>query len=438
MLLRFLILFSFLFLVKSSFTQEVFLKINQEKNQKINIKLKGFYGNETYLIDSLVSKSKNTQFIVKNNQFYEGFYRLIINDSLGFDFILTKSDTIEFVFNTADFYNTLEIYGSHDNQLLFQLKKELSTMNNQINYLKSVEVYDSLSYYAVKNGVLQLKKEKNKKLDFYAETFKNKVFSYLAIMNKEIVSEGKKAALQEYLSYLNFSNESLIRTNIYPIKIVDFFALYFSPEESSFKTACDTLLKHASVNPVVYNYTLYFLLKLFSEIGPEVIFQYLLTDHYLKNACDLDLNNEELGKRITKFTNILPGNISPALTGSNLAGKYFTSEKLISKHKKTIYFFWNPDCYYCKQIIPELIKSYPSLLKNNISIISFAITTDKIAWKTFSEEFKFPWPDLSDLKGWDSPIVSDFMVTKSPFIIVVDKNSIILEFDFKVSNISQL
>lgn len=428
---------AFFIFVKNDFAQTSTLRIYQEGSYKTKITLEGFYGNTSYLIDSTWIDNISFNYSIKSNQFYEGFYRLVINDTLTFDFIATNNDTIDFVFNPLNFHNSLKIEKSNDNILLLQFKKEISQFNSQINILKNTEVYDSISFYAVRNLVTQMKIEKNKMIFKYQSNFKNKIFSILANMNKEILANNPIDAEQEFFSNIHFENECIIRTNSYPLKLIDYFAYFYSPDEKSFKIACDSLLSRASVNSVVYNYTLHFLLKLFSEIGPEVIFHYILSNHYLKNSCDLAIDNIELAGRIQKFTSLMPGNRIPILIGQDLNGKllsYF--EKNLNK--KTILFFWNPNCFFCTDLVPKLIKAYPKIKRMNFNIISFAITTSKMEWKDMRKKYKFPWSDISDLNGWDSPQISKFMVTKSPFIIIIDEKLIIQKFDLKPENLNKL
>lgn len=429
----FQLLKKFLFLLilfHSSFTAHAYqVKIQFLKNELPSVELYGFYGSENFFIKKYESNNGIINFDIPTVNFYEGFYRLKFNDQVSYDFVVAKNDSILIRFDPDEFSSTLKIEWSEDNKKLLSLKKELSSIHFQIELVKSVNPIDSLTQFTISVALNNLFEEKNKILENYCASFSNPVFCKLTKMNKEIITENHTASFSTYFQNIDLTDSCIIRTNLFPGKIIDYFAFNTDLDEVSFKNGIDSILTRSKSNHLVYEYTLYYFLNLFGKVGPEVIFQYLLKEYYLVNSCDLQIENKDLLSQIDKFVSLMPGNKSPELIGRSVKGKEIAFFSELNKADETIIIFWNPDCHFCKEIIPELIKKYNSIQKNNKQIISFAITSDKGQWESAIKTLKFPWIEMSDLKGWDSENVKKFMVTKTPFFIKLNKEGMIIEFD---------
>src|SRR5690606_24637802 len=135
------------------------------------------------------------------------------------------------------------------------------------------------------------------------------LFCKLIEMNREILVKNPIEAEEEYLKSMHLDDSIAIRTNYLSIKIIDYINKFYEPDEASFKLACDKLLKYSSINKNNFNYVLYFLLKIFNEVGPEIIFQYLVNNYYLKENCSDEISiNNKLSTHINKVIAMLPGN----------------------------------------------------------------------------------------------------------------------------------
>lgn len=427
----------FVFIPKSHANFIMQLKLIGTENEKVE--LSGFYGAENFKITE-IKKNKNQlyRYTIEQGVFYEGFYRISINDTLIYDFIVTRNDSIHLEVDIRNFKNTLKLSHNKNNELLLKLKKELSKVNTILNNVQKING-DSITNASVQLYIYNLQSEKNSIIEEYCIKFDSPVFKSLSRMNKDILPDST-GAISENSFFTDFNlNDSCVKhTNLFPSRIIDYFAKFTDLDETTFKLAVNRLLSLAKNNPSNYDFTMYFLLQLFGEVGPEIIFQYVLSEHYLKNTCDLEIKNDELAKRIKKFTSLLPGNSTQPLVASTIKGKEIKLSEITKANSTTLLFFWNPDCHFCKELIPKLKKEYKKYRKKGIEILSFAITTEKSSWENISNEYKFPWKDISDLKGWDSPIISDFMVTKSPFLILIDRNNIITKFDFQPELLNQL
>ena len=59
--------------------------------------------------------------------------------------------------------------------------------------------------------------------------------------------------------------------------------------------------------------------------------------------------------------------------------------------------------------------------------MGISLDEDKEAWVNAISELGMPWPQMSDLKGWQSAAGQMFQVNSIPFTVVVDQQGNILK-----------
>jgi thioredoxin-related protein len=399
---------------------------NPEFRSKINIF--GFYGTEVFLIDSFEIHNNEIVLTQKNYELYDGFYRLQF-DSTIYDFIATPGDKITFNFNSNDFGNTLEIKNNPTNTLLIKLKKELFEINRSIQMFQTYDQNDTMYYAVAQEALHQLKIIKNNLIKEYLQKSDSKSFKILADIIREPINDTGEKSCDLFLNNLHLNDSISVRNNIISQKIIDYLAYCNNNELESFKAGVDQLLLSCDNNNFTRQYVLYFLLKLFNTVGPEEVFRYLVEKYYLQDAC-IDSNksdNSEINKNINKLLNLLPGNTAPDFAVENLKGKEFKLSEFKIKNKMLL-LFWSPECLYCDELLKELPQLKRKFKKNKIDLLLFSIVTEKQEWQIKSE--KFFGINTSDLKGWQSNLLDNYSVNKTPFLILITKDRKILKYDF--------
>jgi thiol-disulfide isomerase/thioredoxin len=98
----------------------------------------------------------------------------------------------------------------------------------------------------------------------------------------------------------------------------------------------------------------------------------------------------------------------------------------VSKNKVTIIDFWASWCAPCRQEMPFMIDLYNDYKNRGLGIVGISLDQDKDAWTSAIEKLNIPWPQMSDLQGWDNAVAKTFNVTSIPHTIVVDQKGKIL------------
>lgn len=407
------------------------IKIESHKNLDHKIKILGFYGTETYLIDSTTITEKGPKKItIPTSLVYNGFYRMEINDTLIFDFIYTKSENLILLIDPWNFYNSLKIENGYNNKLLLQLKKEISEINDDISMLQLAFNQNPELGEILNSSIKDRINDRNTLIKSYQNNFNNTTF--VSLSNLYIENYGSKN-ISEYFMNIEWSDSAIIRSNVLPSKIINYFGLNTDLTEQSFKSGIDSILKWSNNNLQNRDYFLYFFLNLFGKVGPEEIFKYLLSNYYFENSCDELITNNEIVKKISKFSQLLPGNKAPNFFAKNQNDKPIQFSDTYKKVNTTYLIFWHPECSFCKEFIPKFYEKIKTQKK--INVVSFAIATNKDSWKNSIIKENNRWQEITDLKGWDSDILDLYMVTKTPLIIKINSEGIITQYDIKPSEI---
>lgn len=74
-----------------------------------------------------------------------------------------------------------------------------------------------------------------------------------------------------------------------------------------------------------------------------------------------------------------------------------------------------------------MIALYNEYKDSGLGIVGVSLDQDKDAWLTAIKKLELPWPQMSDLKGWDNAAAQQFNITSIPHTIVVDQKGVILE-----------
>ncbi len=111
----------------------------------------------------------------------------------------------------------------------------------------------------------------------------------------------------------------------------------------------------------------------------------------------------------------------PAPNGSQLS-----IMSIISNNKITIIDFWASWCGPCRQDIPFVIKLYNVYKDKGLGIVGISLDEDKDSWLMATKQLNIPWPQMSDLKGWDNAAAREFNITSIPHTIIVNQQGKIL------------
>ncbi len=130
----------------------------------------------------------------------------------------------------------------------------------------------------------------------------------------------------------------------------------------------------------------------------------------------------KIGAKVADFS--LPDTKKKQQTLYNNLGKY------------TIIYFWASWCAPCRKENPNTVALFKKYKNKGLKIIAISLDTDEQQWKNTIEKDHLSWLQLSNLKGWNEPLLQHFKITSIPKAIILDKKGNIVAKDLKGEDLS--
>ena len=127
----------------------------------------------------------------------------------------------------------------------------------------------------------------------------------------------------------------------------------------------------------------------------------------LKERRDL-LKRVQVGKPFIDFT--LPNPEGETLTFSDYIGDGYV-----------LLDFWASWCSPCRKENPNLVKNYKKYKDNGFEIFGVSLDKNEEAWKRAIEKDNLTWPQVSDLKGWNSDVSQKYGVMSIPSNVLINE-----------------
>jgi len=110
---------------------------------------------------------------------------------------------------------------------------------------------------------------------------------------------------------------------------------------------------------------------------------------------------------------------------------------LVQQNRITILDFWASWCGPCVREMPSMVNLYKNYHDKGLGIIGLSLDNDHMNWVKAIASLNIEWPQLSDLKGWESMAAQLFEVTSIPHMVVVDKEGTILAQGLRGAELEQ-
>lgn len=115
----------------------------------------------------------------------------------------------------------------------------------------------------------------------------------------------------------------------------------------------------------------------------------------------------------------LPTPAGDSLALSSLKGKYVLVD------------FWASWCAPCRRENPNVVAAFQKYKDKNFTILGVSLDEDKEKWVQAIQEDGLSWPQISDLKFWNSVAVGLYRFEGIPFNVLVDPNGKIVASDLR-------
>ena len=224
-----------------------------------------------------------------------------------------------------------------------------------------------------------------------------------------------------FFDNLDPMDNSLIHSMAISDRIQGFMVAYSKGNDPGFLACIDMVKAHFEPNPATLESALYSMLEGFYNTGKEHICQYILDNYIYDEDCGADLS-DVIRQRAQGIINLQVGKTPPNFTMNKWDGGTVNLMNTAKANKYTLVMFWASWCHKCEQEIPVLIPVYAKYKSRGFEAIGVSLDQARQTWVGVIEERGMQYPNVSQLQGWDSPIVKDYKITSTPTYFLLDSD----------------
>ena len=126
-----------------------------------------------------------------------------------------------------------------------------------------------------------------------------------------------------------------------------------------------------------------------------------------------------LHKIVVRQSALAPGTPCPDIALPDPNGKEIRLSSF--RGKVVLIDFWASWCKPCRAEMPKMVSLYKKYKNKEFEILGISLDKEKEKWIQAIQQDGITWPQVSDLKFWDSEVVNLFNVESIPYTILIDK-----------------
>ncbi|MDR1716850.1 MAG: AhpC/TSA family protein [Prevotella sp.] len=139
--------------------------------------------------------------------------------------------------------------------------------------------------------------------------------------------------------------------------------------------------------------------------------------------------NERMAKleaRIQALDATSEGKVFTDLKGKTPDGKDAALADYAGKGKYVLVDFWASWCPPCRAEMPKLVEAYKQFGTKDFEIVGISLDRTNEDWVKGIKDLGITWPQISDLKFWDSELAGAYGVNSIPHLVLLDKDGKIM------------
>ena len=175
------------------------------------------------------------------------------------------------------------------------------------------------------------------------------------------------------------------------------------------------IVEHAGTGIADYLFEQYY-----TNLANEATKDLLLKEYSAKNPDGP--HYRRIQKQIEVMKNAEDGGLFTDFSLSDTEGNPVSVMSIIANNQYTLVDFWASWCGPCRAEMPNVVEAYNRYHDKGFEVVGISLDEDKNAWVGAIEKLQMPWPQLSDLKGWECEGAVLYKIQAIPSNLLVDQN----------------
>lgn len=142
-------------------------------------------------------------------------------------------------------------------------------------------------------------------------------------------------------------------------------------------------------------------------------------------------NIQRVIKRLENLEKVAIGKKFVDFTLKDTKGNDVSLSDYADKGKYVLVDFWAAWCGPCRQEMPNVVAAYEKYQSKGFEVVGVSFDQEKDKWLQGIKDLNMTWPQMSDLKYWDSPVVDMYAINGIPHAILLDKEGVIIAKDLR-------
>jgi len=419
------------------------------------IKLVGYLGLESYLIDSTQSNDKG-EFVLSFDKEDCGMAYLLSQNNKSFVIILAENENLQLSGVNFELPESIKIIQGKQNQLFDQYATQHPRREQSLSawdYLTKIYKLDSLfSTQQVPIQAIATEKKRIKAEDslFLAGLPEGSYVSYYLPLRKLVSSVSTIAqyrteeipATFAAFRKMDHTDPRLYKSGLLKDAIESHFWLIENSGRSldsvyiEMQISIDRMLENLLTDEQKLNEITEHLFNFLEQRSLFTASEYLAIKLLNEKSCTI---NNDFASQLESYRAMKKGHIAPDILFSpGFSAPAYTDQnkpKKLSEIKSTykVVVFGASWCPQCPKELQEVSKNYTAWKQQGVEVIFISLDEYKKSFASFIKPF--PFISICDYKKWESKAVKDYHVFATPTIYLLnDKHEIIL----KPNSVSQL
>jgi peroxiredoxin len=395
-----------------------------------------YAGKMTY-IDSTLASNGCFDFYIDATR-PTGLYNIVMNrQSNSFMRVIINKEPIEFNSVFSSLLDSMNFTAGEENTFYYNYTKLAQKAMEKKDLLKKLLLlYPSSSAFS-KTLQTEMKQADVMAADYAADLIAKHPNSFAAayIKSQQPValpagSNEPSYLRQHYLDNVDFSNGSLLNSDIFTVSILNYISFVESNKNTyreqvlAYAEALDNIMARTASRQELYDYYLGQLRERYRYGNYDILGAYLTAYYQDVKPGAPKVFPGNAAERLSKLGTITVGKKAPEISMPTYDGKQTSLADIQADY--TLLVFWSTDCSHCTEMLPVLKQVYDKRKGPSLEVLAVSLDTQRDIWETFIKKGNYSWMNYSDMKGFNSDIAKAYDIKGTPTFLLLNRDKIVI------------